>query len=70
MHLTCFPPPVDASDIISYLVLQTSFITTQQFNAWESLELYNQFTSGWVKEVKSWMIHEKCVVTGKIILNL
>ena len=59
-------PPIDASDIVSYLVLQTSFITTEQFKARKSLESYNQFTSGWVKDVKSYKIHDKCVVTGRV----
>ena len=44
-------PPVEAADILLYLVLQTSFITAKQFKARKSLEAYNQFVSGWVKEV-------------------
>ena len=36
-------PPVDASDIVSYLVLQTSFVTAKQFKAHKSMEAYNQF---------------------------
>ena len=47
-------PPVDASDLVSYLVLQTSFVTAKQFKAHKSLEAYNQFTSGWVKDIRSW----------------
>ena len=39
-------PPVDAGDLVSYLVLQTSYITAKQFKAHKSLEAYNQFTSG------------------------
>ena len=59
-------PPIDASDIVSYLVLQTSFITTEQFKARKLLESYNQFTSGWVKDIKSHKMHNKCVVTGRV----
>ena len=33
-------PPVEASDIVAYLVLQTSFLT-KQFKAYKSLEAYN-----------------------------
>ena len=44
-------PPVEASDLVSYLVLQTSFITSSQFKARKSLEAYNQFLCGWVKDV-------------------
>ena len=34
-------PPVEASDFISYIVLQTSFITSSQFKARKSIEAYN-----------------------------
>ncbi len=59
-------PPVDSSDIVSYLVLQTSFITTKQFKAYKSLEAYNQFINGWVKEVNAWNVKDKIVVTGRV----
>ena len=45
-------PPVSACDLISYLVLQTSFITSKQFKAYKSLEAYNQLVCGWVKAYK------------------
>ncbi len=45
-------PPVEACDLVAYLVLQTSYLTSKQFKARKSLEAYNQFTSGWIKEVK------------------
>ena len=45
--------PIDASDLVSYLVLQTSFITAKQFKARKGLEAYNQFVSGWVKDVRN-----------------
>ena len=44
-------PPVEASNIVAYLVLQTSFLTTKQFKARKSLDTYNQFINGWVKDV-------------------
>ena len=59
-------PPIDACDIVLYLVLQTSFTTMKQFKARKSLKAYNQFTNGWVKDVKSWKIHDKSVVMGKV----
>ena len=59
-------PPVDASDLVSYLVLQTSFMTSQQFKARKSLEAYNFFVSGWIKEVKSFIVSEKFVVVGRV----
>lgn len=57
-------PLVEASDIVSYLVLQTSFL---QFKARKSLlEAYNQFVSGWVKDVRAWSLNGKIVVTGRV----
>lgn len=64
-------PPVTPSDLVSYLVLQTSFATLQQFKSHKSLEAYNQFTSGWVKDVKCWKVlsapsQTRSVVTGRV----
>ena len=39
-------PPVEASDLLSYLVLDTSFYTNAQFKAFRSLQAYNQMVSG------------------------
>ena len=50
-------PPVSGCDLVSFLVLQTSFITSKQFKAHKSLEAYNQFVSGWVKDITG----KKCV---------
>lgn len=59
-------PPIDASDIVSYLVLQTSFITAKQFKAHKSLEAYNQFANGWVKDVFAKDVGDKSVVLGRV----
>ena len=59
-------PPVEAADVVSYLVLQTSFITAKQFKARKSLEAYNQFVSGWVKEVCNRKVAGKFVVTRRV----
>ena len=59
-------PPVDASDLGSYLVLQTSFLTAKQFKAHKSLESYNQFVCGWVKEVNTWKKFGKFIITGRV----
>ena len=52
-------PPVDACDLLSYLVIQTSFVSLKQFKARKGLEAYNQFVCGWVKEVSIHKIAEK-----------
>ena len=41
-------PPVESTDILCYLVLETSFYTQQQFKAFRSLEAYNQMVSGFI----------------------
>jgi hypothetical protein len=59
-------PPVDATDLVSYLVLQTNFITAKQFKAHKSLEAYNQFVCGWIKDVRTWRVVGKYVTTGRV----
>ncbi len=63
-------PPVEASDLVSYLVLQTSFVTAKQFKAHKSLESCNQFVCGWVKEVKTYIKGEKFLITGHVSSNM
>ena len=43
-------PPVDACDLVPYLVLQANFVTAKQFKARKGLEAYNQFVCGWVQD--------------------
>ena len=52
-------PQVDACDLLPYLVLRTSFITTEQFAARKGLEAYNQFVRGWVKDIVTYKADEK-----------
>ena len=59
-------PPVEASDLVLYLVLQTSFITSAQFKAHKSLEAYNQFLCGWVKDVTTRKIAGKFLTCGRV----
>ncbi len=58
-------PPIEASDLASYLVLQTSFVSARQFKVHKSMEAYNQFVSGWVKDISAWNINGKSVITGR-----
>ncbi len=59
-------PSVEASDLVAYLVLTTSFLTAKQFKAYKGLESYNQFVCGWVKDVQVWRNEEKYVASGKV----
>ena len=73
-EITGCVPPVEAWDLVSYLILQTSLITSAQFKAHKGLEAYNQFVSGWIKEVNTRKICGKyvphnrtCELTGKLL---
>ena len=38
-------PPIEATDLLFYLVIDTSYYTEKQFKAFKSLEAYNQMVS-------------------------
>ena len=59
-------PSVEAADLLSYLVLETSFYTKQQFKAYKSLEAYNFMVSGFITSVQGCVLREKYIVTGKV----
>jgi len=44
-------PPVEVSELLSCLVLETSLYTKKQFKAFKSLEAFNQMVSGFVTSV-------------------
>jgi len=44
-------PSVSFPDISNYLVLSTSFYTAKQMKAFKSMEAYNFFVCGWVKDL-------------------
>ena len=55
-------PTVEVSDLLSYLILETSFYTHKQFEAFKSLEVFNQMVSGFVTSVIGKVITGKYVV--------
>ena len=57
---------MEATDLLSYLVLETSFYTEQKFKAYKSLEAYNFIVSGFITSVQGCVVHEKYIVTGKV----
>lgn len=61
---TC--PPIDSCDLVSYLVLKTSFLTQEQFRARKGLDAYNQFISGWIKEIITWSVLDKYLTVGRV----
>ncbi|CAH3156976.1 unnamed protein product [Pocillopora meandrina] len=59
-------PPVESTDILCYLVLETSFYSQKQFKAFRSLEAYNQMVSGFIASVQGHIIADKFLVLAKV----
>ena len=59
-------PLVEAADLLSYLVLDTSFYTNKQFKAFRSLQTHNQMVSGFITSVQGHIIAKKYVVLAKV----
>jgi hypothetical protein len=57
-------PKVEYADIVNYLVLATSHVSTEQMKAYKSLESYNFFTSGFVDPA----ISSKKLGDGRILV--
>ena len=49
-------PPVESIDLVSFLVLETSYYTQNQFKAFKTLQAYNQMVSGFIKSVEGHLI--------------
>lgn len=59
-------PPIESTDLLCYLVLETSFYTQKQFKAFRSLGAYNQMVSGFVYNEQGHMIASKLIVLAKV----
>ena len=59
-------PPIEAGDLVSYLVLETSFYTLKQFKNFKSLQAYNQVISGFVMSIQGQVILDMFVVICKV----
>ena len=59
-------PPVESIDVVSFLVLETSHYTQDQFKAFKGLHAYNQMVSGFIKTVQGRVIANNFVVIGKV----
>ena len=51
--------PVEAADLLSFLVLETSYCTKDQFKAFKSLQAYNQMVSGFITSAQGHIIANK-----------
>lgn len=61
-------PSITNMDIVSYLVLTTSFYTRYQMKAYKSLAAYKYFEAGFVTECGVTKINNYCVIIGKVCL--
>ena len=61
-------PRIKDLDIVCYLIYTKSAYTLDQLRAHKSLEAYNQFVNGWVRDVCSLERNGYTLVMGKVIL--
>ena len=59
-------PAVEALDFVSYLVLQTSFYTKEQFKNFKSFQAYNQMVAGFITSILGRIFADKYVVVAKV----
>ena len=59
-------PPVRSTDIFNYLVLSTSFCTSERFKAYKSMDAYKYFLSGFVSSVAARKVDKKYVALGQV----
>ena len=57
---------IEATDLLSYVVLETSFYTKQQFKTYRSLETYNFMVSGFITSIQGCIVSGKHIVSGKV----
>ena len=60
-------PKVTYPDIVNYLLFNPSPFTLDDMRAYKSLEAYNQFVCGWVKELGVvWVKDDTCVLVANV----
>ena len=60
-------PSLEVLDLLSYLVLETSFYTNKQLKTFGSREAFNQMVSGFVTSVVSKVIAGKYVLKARVV---
>ena len=62
-----FFPAISYPDIVNYLLFAPSPMTLEELKCYKSLESYNQFLCGWVKEVGVKLFENSiCLVFGRV----
>ena len=58
-------PPMEAADLLSYLVLDTSYYTHMHFTAFRSLYVYSQMVLGFIASVQGHAVYSKYLFLEK-----
>lgn len=63
-------PSISYFDIYNYCVVRESIYTHEEFRALKSLEGYQFFAAGWVKNVKVKYTDTNAVLVGDVSINV
>lgn len=63
-----FYPKITYPDIVNYLLFAPTPVTSEEMKNYKSLESYNQFLCGWVKEIgiRLYQSDSICLVYGRV----
>lgn len=61
-----FLPSVKYPNIYQYLVNTSSVYTKEDLECYKGLDAYNQFVSGWVRDVKATIVNALHLVIGRV----
>ena len=64
-NIDCFPK-VTYPHIVNYFLFAPSPLTKEQLKAYKSLESYNQFASGWMKDVWVKLFKNNMFLHGRV----
>ena len=60
-------PKISYPDIVNYLLFAPSPVTAEELKCYKSMEAYNYFLCGWVKEIATKLFKdESCLILGKV----
>ena len=66
----CFPK-ISYPDIVNYLLFAPSPVTAEELKCYKSMEAYNYFLCGWVKEITVKIFKdESCLILGRVSRHL